>query len=40
MFPFNTDGIDPSGQRFHIYNYTCQNFDDVVVAKPLNDDDF
>ena len=20
MFPFNTDGIDPSGTNFHIYN--------------------
>ena len=34
MFPFNTDGIDPSGSRFHIYNITCQNYDDVVVPKP------
>jgi hypothetical protein len=34
MFPFNTDGIDPSGARFHIYNKTCQNYDDVVVPKP------
>ena len=40
MFPFNTDGIDPSGQRFRIYNLTCQNYDDVVVPKPLNDLDF
>ena len=38
MFPFNTDGIDPSGARFHIYNFTCQNYDDVVVPKPLDDD--
>jgi len=37
MFPFNTDGIDPSGARFHIYNITVQNFDDVVVPKPLDD---
>lgn len=34
MFPFNTDGIDPSGARMHIYNITCQNYDDVVVPKP------
>ena len=38
MFPFNTDGIDPSGARFHIYNIYCQNYDDVVVPKPLDDD--
>ena len=37
MFPFNTDGIDPSGARFHIYNITVQYFDDVVVPKPLDD---
>jgi len=34
MFPFNTDGIDPSGARFHVYNLTVQNWDDVVVPKP------
>lgn len=34
MFPLNTDGIDPSGRNFHIYNITCQNYDDVVVPKP------
>ena len=34
MFPFNTDGFDPSGARFHFYNLTVQNYDDVVVAKP------
>jgi hypothetical protein len=34
MFPFNTDGIDPHGNDIHIYNITCQNWDDVVVAKP------
>lgn len=38
MFPFNTDGIDPSGARFHIYNITVQNYDDVVVPKPLDDE--
>jgi hypothetical protein len=39
MFPFNTDGIDPSGGSMHIYNLTVQNFDDVVVPKPSHDDD-
>lgn len=34
MFPLNTDGIDPNGKNFHIYNITCQNYDDVVVPKP------
>lgn len=34
MFPLNTDGIDPNGRNFHIYNITCQNYDDVVVPKP------
>lgn len=34
MFPFNTDGIDPSGARMHVYNLTVQNYDDVVVPKP------
>ncbi len=34
MFPFNTDGIDPSGSNYHIYNLTVQNWDDVVVPKP------
>ena len=37
MFPFNTDGIDPSGARFHIYNVSIQNYDDAVVPKPLDD---
>lgn len=36
MFPLNTDGIDPSGSDFHIYNITCQNYDDVVVPKPTH----
>lgn len=39
MFPFNTDGVDPSGGYMHIYNLTVQNFDDVVVPKPSHDDD-
>ena len=34
MFPFNTDGVDPHGSNFHIYNLTVQNWDDVVVPKP------
>lgn len=33
-FPLNTDGVDPYGKHFHIYNLTVQNFDDVVVPKP------
>lgn len=34
LFPLNTDGIDPSGRYFHIWNITVQNYDDVVVPKP------
>ena len=34
LFPLNTDGIDPAGQYFHIWNLTVQNYDDVVVPKP------
>lgn len=37
LFPLNTDGIDPSGARMHIYNLTVQNFDDVVVPKPSHE---
>jgi len=33
-FPLNTDGIDPSGKNFHIYNITIQNFDDAIAVKP------
>lgn len=36
MFPLNTDGIDPQGRNFHIFNITCQNYDDVVVPKPAH----
>ena len=36
LFPLNTDGIDPSGARMHIFNLTVQNYDDVVVPKPSN----
>lgn len=36
MFPLNTDGIDPNGRNFHIFNITCQNYDDVVVPKPTH----
>ena len=32
-FPLNTDGIDPAGRYFRIWNLTVQNFDDVVVPK-------
>ena len=38
LFPLNTDGIDPSGSNYHIYNITCQNYDDVVVPKPAHGD--
>lgn len=34
MYAFNTDGVDPHGSNFHIYNLTVQNWDDVVVPKP------
>ena len=36
LFPLNTDGIDPAGQNIHIFNITCQNYDDVVVPKPTH----
>lgn len=36
MFPFNTDGIDPQGTNIHIYNVTCENYNDIVVVKPNN----
>jgi hypothetical protein len=36
MFPLNTDGIDPQGRNFHIFNISCQNYDDVVVPKPAH----
>lgn len=36
LFPLNTDGIDPNGRNFHIFNITCQNYDDVVVPKPTH----
>lgn len=36
VFPLNTDGIDPAGRNMHIYNITCQNYDDVVVPKPTH----
>ncbi len=39
MFPFNTDGIDPSGGRMHIYNLTFQNYDDIEIPKHFHDDD-
>lgn len=34
LFPLNTDGIDPHGSDYHIYNIHSQNYDDVVVPKP------
>lgn len=34
LFPLNTDGIDPAGRYYHIWNLTVQNYDDVVVPKP------
>ena len=34
MFPFNTDGIDPSGRNILIQNITVENYDDVVAVKP------
>ena len=41
MFPFNTDGIDPSGQNVLIQNVTIENYDDAVAVKPghLNDEE-
>lgn len=36
MFPFNTDGLDPQGTNIHIYNITCENYNDIVVVKPHN----
>ena len=41
MFPFNTDGIDPSGQNILIQNVTIENYDDAVAVKPghLNDEE-
>lgn len=34
MFPFNTDGIDPSGRNIFIQNITVENYDDAVAVKP------
>lgn len=36
LFPLNTDGIDIGGRNFHVFNITCQNYDDVVVPKPTS----
>ena len=36
MFPFNTDGIDVSGENITIENITVENADDVVAIKPMN----
>ena len=35
MFPFNTDGIDPSGRNILIQNITVENYDDAVAVKPM-----
>jgi len=34
MFPFNTDGIDPSGSNILIERVNITNFDDAVAIKP------
>lgn len=39
MFPFNTDGIDPSGTNIHIYNCSISNYDDIIAVKPGGIDD-
>lgn len=36
MFPFNTDGIDVSGDGVHIYDCSIENWDDAVAIKPGN----
>lgn len=36
MFPFNTDGFDPSGRNVLIERIFVQNFDDVVAVKPMH----
>ena len=33
-FPFNTDGIDPSGSNILIERVNITNFDDAVAVKP------
>ena len=37
VFPFNTDGIDVSGQNVDIRNCIIKNFDDAIAMKPLNE---
>jgi polygalacturonase len=34
MFPFNTDGIDPSGSNILIERVNITNWDDAVAVKP------
>ena len=34
MFPFNTDGIDPSGKDILIEDIYVENYDDAVAVKP------
>ena len=36
LFPLNTDGIDPSGKDMHIFNITCQNYDDGGSTQTLS----
>eukprot|EP00743_Colponemidia_sp_Colp-15_P004929 GILK01005312.1.p1 GENE.GILK01005312.1~~GILK01005312.1.p1 ORF type:complete len:471 (-),score=64.30 GILK01005312.1:166-1473(-) len=36
LFPLNTDGIDVAGINVLITNFTCTNYDDVVVVKPMD----
>lgn len=36
MFPFNTDGIDPSGTNILIERVDITNWDDAVAIKPAN----
>ena len=41
MFPLNTDGIDPSGRNFRLYNLTIKNYVKMIfiirmTRLPLN----
>jgi polygalacturonase len=35
-YPFNTDGIDPSGTNILIRNVTITSYDDAVAVKPAH----
>ena len=35
----NTDGIDPNGVRFHVYNVSVYNDDDSIAVKPSSGGD-